>query len=131
MKAQPLKYLEDGTLVFCEPDEATHIWIITPGPFRNHFIPVQIKGTRAGTGNWTWNGDTEKPTLRPSLLVTGMPLREEFFTDEQREAIKRGEKTQLNEMVCHSWITDGQINFLSDSNHKLAGQTLDLLDVEK
>jgi hypothetical protein len=131
MKAQPLKYQPDGSMVFCSPDEATHIWIITPGPFRNHFIPVQTRGTREGTGNWTWNGDTEKPTLRPSLLVTGMQLREEFFTNEQREAIKRRENVHLTELRCHSWITDGKINFLSDSNHKLAGQTLDLLDVEK
>jgi hypothetical protein len=32
--------------------------------------------------------------------------------------------------VCHSFVTDGRIQFLTDSNHALAGQTVDLPDVE-
>jgi len=47
----------------------------------NRFVPVQIKGTREGTGNWTWNGDVDYPTLKPSLLWAG--VRE--TTDEQKE----------------------------------------------
>ena len=107
MKAQPLKMLPDGTKEFCEPSEATHVWISLVGPFTDRFIPVQIKGTRAGTGNWTWNGDTEKPTLRPSIL------------------------TWDNDQRCHTWITDGQAIFLDDCSHEFAGKTIDLLDVNE
>lgn len=28
--------------------------------------------------------------------------------------------------VCHSFVTDGRIQFLSDCTHSLAGQTVDL-----
>lgn len=106
MKARPLKQLPDGTKEYCEPNEATHVLLALPGPFTNRMLPVQIAGTREGTGNWTWNGDTEKPTLRPSVLT---------WNDTER---------------CHTWITEGQAIFLADCTHEFAGQTLDLLEVE-
>lgn len=31
---------------------------------------------------------------------------------------------------CHSFITDGKIKYLSDCNHHLAGQTIDLPKIE-
>ncbi|RYD61732.1 MAG: hypothetical protein EOP84_35380 [Verrucomicrobiaceae bacterium] len=65
-----------------------------------------MNGTREGTGNWTWNGDTEKPTLKPSVLTWNGTER------------------------CHTWITDGQAIFLDDCSHEFAGQTLDLLEVQ-
>lgn len=54
---------------------------------------------------WAWNGSLDKPTFKPSLLVA------------------KGTPTQ-----CHSFVTDGRIQFLADSHHELAGQTVDLLD---
>ena len=33
--------------------------------------------------------------------------------------------------ICHSFVTDGRIQFLGDCTHKLAGQTVDLPDWEK
>lgn len=51
---------------------------------------------------WTWNGDSDKPTLQPSILVT------------------------LDIGHCHSFVTDGQIQFLPDSTHALAGHTVEL-----
>lgn len=107
MKARPLKERPDGSKDYCEPAEATHLWIMLPGPFTNRFLPVQLKGTREGTGNWSWNGDTEKPTLMPSVLT---------WDDIQR---------------CHTWITDGKTIFLGDCSHEFSGMTLDLLDVDK
>ncbi|MNR55162.1 hypothetical protein D3C85_1754830 [compost metagenome] len=32
--------------------------------------------------------------------------------------------------VCHSWVTDGKIQFLHDCTHALAGQTIALEDVD-
>jgi Family of unknown function (DUF6527) len=50
---------------------------------------------------WQWNGNFDRPTIKPSIRVRGIVL-------------------------CHSYVTDGRIQFLLDSTHKLAGQTVDL-----
>ena len=105
MKAQPLK-LGEGSYIHCEADEATHIMLCLPGPIPTRIIPVMIKGSRKDTGNWTWNGDTELPTLKPSVRSTD------------------------GHNVCHTFITDGKVIFLGDCTHELANQTLDLLEVD-
>jgi hypothetical protein len=61
---------------------------------------------------WTFNGDYEKPTFSPSMLCNAnMPI------DPPRTH------------RCHSFVTDGKIQFLSDCTHELAGQTVELGDV--
>jgi hypothetical protein len=62
----------------------------------------------SGNGAWEFNGDFDRPTLTPSVLVTW-----------------NGEPP----MRCHSFVRDGRIEFLSDCTHALAGQTVDLLEV--
>ena len=57
---------------------------------------------------WTWNGSMDKPTFSPSLLVSG--------SDSSRR--------------CHCYVNNGQIQYLSDCWHKLAGQTVDMVSVE-
>ena len=84
---------------------------------------------------WSFNGDMDKPTFSPSILVTtGHYISEHKgdcwcnFNDEQ---LKKGEKPSgFNCGVCHSFVTDGKIQFLNDCTHSMAGQTLDLPDVE-
>jgi len=66
-------------------------------------------GIQFGEGpgpRWTWNGSVDKPTFQPSILV-----RRQF-----------GEA--MVEQVCHSFVTDGQIQFLGDCTHPLAEQTI-------
>jgi hypothetical protein len=58
--------------------------------------------TIAGPNAWMFNGDVDRPTFSPSVLTLGRPPR------------------------CHSFITHGRIEFLPDSEHALAGQTVDL-----
>lgn len=72
---------------------------------------------------WKFNEDFEKPTVTPSILVTG-PSR--FLTDEEADRAMKGEKIDLPQRRCHSYVTDGKIQFLSDCNHALAGQTVEL-----
>ena len=105
MKAKPLKLIDSGYEP-CGIEEVTHIVLNVPGPIPTRIIPVQIKDKRAGTGNWTWNGNVNSPTLRPSVLSRQPPI------------------------VCHSFIKDGQIQFLSDCTHEYAGKTVDLLEVD-
>lgn len=106
LKAQPYRIGDGGALIACEPSEATHVWLHMPGPISNRLIPVILKGKRAGTGCWSWNGDTERPTLKPSI------------------------RSRDGHHTCHTWVNDGKAQFLADCTHDLAGQTLDLLDVE-
>lgn len=61
---------------------------------------------------WQFNGNFDKPTFFPSLLAKGYSER------------------YNRDYVCHSFVTDGQIQFLSDCTHELAGQTVPLPDAE-
>ncbi len=109
MKAKPLRQTESG-YEQCQPVEATHLQLHLPGPLPNRILPVMIGGRREGTPNWTWNGSVDKPTLRPSILTRGGDVD--------------------GEHICHSWVNDGVVQFLGDSNHELAGKSVELLDVE-
>lgn len=109
MKAKPVKLIYGEGYVDVPIAEATHITLNFPGPVGVLTLPVILKGTREGTGCWTWNGDTEKPTLRPSVLTQG--ARED------------------GPYRCHTWVNDGQAQFLSDCSHELRGQTVDMLEV--
>lgn len=69
---------------------------------------VQVGG---GPGpRWGFNGDYDRPTFTPSVLVR-MPDPDRPGTDIQR---------------CHSFVRDGQIQFLGDCTHALAGHTVAL-----
>lgn len=61
---------------------------------------------------WTFNGDQGAPTFRASMLVGA--------GTQGGPATTRGR--------CHSFVTDGRIQFLTDSTHPLAGQTVELPD---
>lgn len=74
-----------------------------PGCDSSHPFEVECPG---GNG-WLWNGSLDLPTFRPSLLCNA-------GTDR----------------VCHSFVTDGKIEFLGDCYHDLKGQTVDLPDWE-
>ena len=52
---------------------------------------------------WKFDGNMESPTFEPSLV----------YPDH-----------------CHLYVRNGRIEFLSDCNHALAGQTVDLPDCE-
>lgn len=65
-------------------------------------------GCGHGLKGWTFNGNLERPTFSPSLLVTG------YLNKEQPNG------------VCHSYITDGNIQYLGDSTHAYAGKTIEL-----
>ncbi len=74
---------------------------------------------------WGWNGSGDAPTFTPSVLVTGV----QDLTDAEHAAYMAG--AQLLEprpMCCHSFVRDGQIQFLADCTHALAGKTVALPD---
>jgi hypothetical protein len=93
-----------------------------PGCDEAHNLRVRINGTPSPS--WDFNGDGDKPTFRPSVLVTGT----ERLSEEEHAAVMRGEHFEPIKVVCHSFITDGTIQFLNDCTHALAGQTVPLPD---
>lgn len=105
MKAIPV-IRSGGAYCTCSIEQATHLRFKSPGFFGVSVLPIITHGTRQGTPCWTWNGDTESPTLRPSVRIT--------------DGLE----------VSHFWLNDGMVKFLGDSTHELAGQTCELLDIE-
>lgn len=90
-----------------------------PGCNRRHTITVE------GPHAWGFNGNGDRPTFTPSILFQGV----KELTDEQLAIYYRGEPLpEPVPMRCHSFVTDGQIQFLSDCTHSMAGQTVPLAD---
>jgi hypothetical protein len=173
---------------------------VADGPTTGHmiFCPACECGHKFDSGRWTFNGDMERPTFSPSMLVrTGdgwtkipqeqwMPIQSQSKgvsyrvpfamlsegraqrnhdqslavlrsrgglsafealcnlddrglwdrkprTDGEEEAELSGRvqawlKANCPPSICHSFVRDGRIEFLSDCTHRLAGQTVDLPD---
>ncbi|HBA86011.1 MAG TPA: hypothetical protein DCZ95_18150 [Verrucomicrobia bacterium] len=77
-----------------------------PGCGCAHFVQINPKFSPC----WQFNGDVERPTVSPSILVKTR------WADEHK--------------VCHSFVKDGQIQFLGDCTHALAGKTVEIPDWE-
>lgn len=78
----------------------TQYMYMCPGCNSLHAICLKADG-----GNHEFNMDMDRPTVSPSVLYASHP-------------------------VCHSFIKDGMIQFLSDCEHSLAGQTVVLPEIE-
>jgi hypothetical protein len=94
---------------FCELEKTNdERWIVfhCPGCQGGHSIPT------AGARGWKWNGSLDKPTVKPSIFVN------------------RG-STNPTQPACHSFVTDGKIQFMRDSTHALAGKTVDIPEWEE
>ena len=70
-----------------------------------HVVTVDPPPGYAGP-RWSWNGNVERPTVSPSVLC---------------KSSRDGHGA-----VCHLFLTDGKIQYLSDCKHPLAGQTVEL-----
>lgn len=77
---------------------------------------------------WGFNGNWDAPTFTPSVLVRSRQWTPPVTFDNLAE-YKRAPWPQVEkEAVCHSFVTDGHIQFLGDCTHALAGQTVPLPD---
>jgi Family of unknown function (DUF6527) len=95
-----------------------------PGCNDKHCIPVE--GPRA----WGYNGNPDKPTFTPSILVTsGHYVPRHKPGDQCWCTWDKADQADFDDFkctLCHSFVTDGRIQFLADCTHVLAGQTVDL-----
>lgn len=55
---------------------------------------------------WSFNNNVNKPTFSPSLV------------------------NKWNNNVCHLFVKNGKIEYQNDCTHKLAGQTIEMEDIE-
>jgi hypothetical protein len=76
-------------------------------------MPHRIQHGSGQGPRWGWNGDANRPTFTPSVLL------------RWHEGEARTPK------CCHSFVTDGQIRFLTDCTHALAGKTVPLPEWRK
>ncbi len=84
-----------------QDETATSYGIFCPGCERMHMFDKR----------WTFNGDFDRPTFTPSMLV--------YQPNPEKPASKYNQR-------CHSFVTDGKIKFLSDCTHDMVNQTLEL-----
>lgn len=71
----------------------------------SHCLATKIANENGS--KWAFNGDVNSPTFHPSLKVTVRPHT-------------------LEKLICHSFIKNGKMEYLSDSTHDLAGHTVEL-----
>lgn len=95
-----------------ETPVAQQLMFFCPGCRCSHAVNVKLKNQAQGP-LWSWNGSLEKPTLSPSILVT-------YGRDP------RPDRPQ----TCHSFVSEGRIQFLTDCQHALAGQTVVLQPID-
>ncbi|MEQ1685464.1 MAG: DUF6527 family protein [Burkholderiaceae bacterium] len=118
-----LRDATDGMLLF---------WC--PGCDGAHGIPVvgRIDPSQwVSKARWGWNGSIDKPTFTPSILVSGTEMTEAGEADYAEwmaagHPAREGKAFDSRNTVCHSFVTDGRIQFLGDCTHVLAGQTVEL-----
>jgi Family of unknown function (DUF6527) len=105
-----VKQLSDGTLLYRCPCGDTHA----------------INANR-----WAFNGDIERPTFSPSVLVTTGHFVPKERSDGSCWCTYNAEhpgELVFGCYLCHSFVRDGMVQFLGDCSHALAGQVVPLGD---
>jgi hypothetical protein len=104
-------------------EKGTKAWrFFCPGCGEHH-APIE--------GRWGFNGDVERPTFTPSILVRSGHYSDGNTTECWCNFTERtGLTSDFKCTVCHSFVTDGKIQFLSDCTHSLAGQTVELPEID-
>src|ERR1044072_4953064 len=108
----------------------------------HRFQIVGEDGSQPDGPTWSWDGNLEAPTFSPSMLVYESadvcpPDYEHYrpcddpdcaeahaLIDDVPSHFKGHVGPRGN---CHSFLKNGQWEFLSDSAHKLAGQTVPMV----
>ena len=107
---------DEGLTYYCQGCESAHT--------------IKTKGA----GAWGWNGDVDKPVFTPSVLVTGRDFTAQGKADFEAwhdAGLPRPAPSSFDsqETRCHTFVgcngaQPGEVTFLSDCTHSLAGQVL-------
>lgn len=87
----------------------------------NTYHQIATKEPFSNGAVWTFNGDMDRPTFTPSLLVKTGSFASPGFIDPP----------EIPPTLCHSFITNGMIQFLGDCTHNLKNQTLELPEIKE
>lgn len=109
-----LRSIEGGKVGYwCPGCDMMHVLTVEPG------LPGPC---------WDWDRDPDAPTFSPSILVRyeywHPPVTGENLEDWKRKPWHQEKRVHL----CHAFVRQGAIQFLTDSTHKLSGQTVEMPD---
>lgn len=112
---------DEGLTYYCQGCESAHT--------------IKTKGN----GAWGWNGDVEKPVFTPSVLLSSTRLTEKGNADLEAWRAsgmpsRNGVPFESAPFVCHTFVgcngaQPGEVIFLGDCTHALAGQVQPLADL--
>lgn len=92
----------------------------------DHRYTVQWgKNSNRTEPRWAFNGDMNKPTFAPSLLMRW----KDWPSDGEAARILAGEKVEIKQNICHLFVTEGKIHYLADCTHEYAGKTVEMQEV--
>lgn len=117
--SRKLRNIQGGVSYYCPGCKCRHAVYTEPGS--NRFV-------------WTWNKDTEAPTFSPSLWIKSDVPVNEADIEKLKEDIRRKQESGIpipyhEVSICHSIIVNGNITFLNDCRHDLAGKTVPMPDL--
>lgn len=102
-----------------------------PGCHGYHIVPVENSQPRPA---WGFNENFDRPTLTPSILAKSghyaSGVQQDQCANCKENAAHPEEADGFECGICHSFVTDGRIQFLSDCTHALAGQTVELPEID-
>ncbi|WP_242183199.1 DUF6527 family protein [Sphingomonas sp. CARO-RG-8B-R24-01] len=109
-------------------DDAGSVMFWCPGCKEAHRVSVDGAGAI-----WGWNRSADRPTFTPSVLIRSghyVPSEADrghcWCTYNAAQVAAGKPPAGFTCSICHSFVTDGRIQFLGDCTHALAGQTVDL-----
>ena len=119
MKLIPILNKEDKTIGFI---------FYCPGCQENHSYNIQTGDNRPV---WFFNGDLKYPTFRPSLLIKSGCKTSDFKESECwcNYEERTGKPAPYKCGICHFYVTDGKIQYLSDCTHEFAGRIIELEEI--
>jgi len=90
-----------------------------PGCDRAHTFPITKDPKDPKSLAWRYSGTLERPNFAPSLVV---------YVTHPEEPPKNGQpgKPEWKETLCHLYLQQGALIFLSDCKHDLRGNTVPL-----
>lgn len=97
-----------------------YIVFFCPGCDHLHSVPIANDGKEHPV--WEFNNDLEKPTIKPSINNLSGKYADPNW--------KEPDDTEGWSTICHSFVTDGMIQFLGDCTHHLKGQTVQLPELK-
>ncbi|MCC3156427.1 hypothetical protein LJ737_04215 [Hymenobacter sp. 15J16-1T3B] len=110
------------------PDHPGVYRFTCPGCKCQHIVYTQSANSYGA--RWSYNGNPERPTFSPSLLIRSghhIPGHSgRCWCDFNRDNPENPAPASVCCGICHSFVRDGYIEFLNDCTHELAGQTVEL-----